>query len=100
LLIKHNYKIILSTLYPPNTAPISRKLFWPEDFKSIFDEINTFITKQENSHITVLDAFSILKQDSSYYLQEDYIDDDFFLHINETAYKKLSLHLNKILFKL
>lgn len=93
------YKVILSTLYPPNSIPFSRKLFWPEDFRKIFDEINSFIKKQESSNITVLDAFSRLKQEDSYYLREEYIDDDFFLHINKSAYKKLSVELNKILFQ-
>lgn len=100
LLTVQGYKVILSTLYPPDTPPLSRKLFWPEDFKNIFDEINTFIKSQENNNVFVLDAFSLLKQTENYYLKEEYIDDDFFLHINESAYKKLSIELYKMLLKL
>jgi lysophospholipase L1-like esterase len=99
ILLKKNYKIILSTLFPNANVPISRYLFWSHNTGSIIQELNQYIKQKKSKNIWVLDSFNLLKDEKNYMLLQEYRDDDFFLHLNTLGYKKVSSELNKILFE-
>jgi len=99
ILHKDGKKVILSTIIPPGNPSVFRKIYWPNNIENILVEVNIFIRSQKNELTYVLDASEILKQKNSQYIQDGFVDSNFFLHINSFAYKKLSKHLNKILFQ-
>jgi len=93
-------KVILSTIIPPGNPSIFRKLYWPDNIESILIEVNDFIRNQKSDLTYILHADKILKKADTQYIQKDLVDSDFFLHINNLAYRKLSKKLNKILLQL
>lgn len=97
---KRKITVILSTIIPPGRPSIFRKLYWPKNIENMLTEINDFILKQKSMNTIILDSEKILRESNSIYIQDQYLDSDFYLHINSAAYIKLSNSLNKILLKL
>lgn len=100
ILQKMNYKIILTTLFPPSDPPLYRRQFWETDSNIIIDEINNFLrTLSLSNHIYMVDAYELLKNDTNNKINHNYEDKDFYLHVNKKAYSELNREVIKIINK-
>jgi lysophospholipase L1-like esterase len=88
LLSSHGQKTVLMTIWPPSRTPLIRQPFWAEQSIEWIEEVNEHIRKLETSNIIIWDASLILSTESGYLLKE-YIDPEFFLHMNTWGYRAL-----------
>lgn len=90
-------KIILTTLFPAWEPPLSRKLFWDEDGVNIIEEINAYIENlADDTNIFCVDAYALLLG-TDQKIKKEYLDPDFFLHVNDTAYTLLNTEIEQII---
>lgn len=88
LLKSLNQKVVVMTVFPPNKVPLIRQLFWSPKTLSWIKEVNIHIKTLSDDNVLVWDTSTVLSSNNGYLLP-NYIDPDFFLHINQSGYKAL-----------
>jgi lysophospholipase L1-like esterase len=86
--------VILTTIFPIGEVPLERQPFWSLDVAKAVREVNTFIRPLEAQDVIVLDAYSILSNESGM-MRDEYAQD--MLHLNAAGYAVLNEHLMPIL---
>jgi hypothetical protein len=88
--------IILTTIIPPGRPPLERRLAWDGETIALISEINELIRRQaDGQRVVLLDASALLAGTDGF-LSDQYLDGDFFLHINGAAYARLNSELRRI----
>jgi lysophospholipase L1-like esterase len=91
ILTSKGHIVFLLTIIPPASVPLYRWVFWPENIFNMIDTINSNISKLETDNIFIVDSHNALKdKNNTGNIDSIYEDSDFFLHINEEAYKVVS----------
>jgi lysophospholipase L1-like esterase len=89
--------VVLTTLFPPDRTPLSRRAVSDPDLLAHVAEINHLIRQAaDGQHVLLLDAHALL-QGSDAYLSARYVDSDFYLHVNREAYAVLNQRLEQLL---
>ncbi len=86
--------VILTTIFPVGEVPLERQPFWSPDVARAIDEVNTFIRSLEAQDVIILDAYSILADESGM-IRDEYARDE--LHLSAAGYAALNEHLTPIL---
>ena len=86
--------VILTTIFPAGEVPLERQPFWSPDVAKAIGEVNTFIRSLEAQNVIILDAYSILADESGT-IQAEYAQDT--LHLNTIGYAALNRYLMPIL---
>ena len=90
-LVFNKKKIILTTLLPISKIPIKWAYFW--DKRQTIDaikQINLHILgEQTQKGVFVLDTYKLLASEDGF-LSGEFVDNDFFLHVNQNAYAKIN----------
>jgi len=96
-LLQRSDFVIVSTIIPPGHVPLRRRLFWDPSTLAYVADVNQSIRlAARRDRIFLLDAAVLLKG-SDGYLDPQYADSDFFLHINQRAYDVLNAAVLRIL---
>ncbi|HEY7640186.1 MAG TPA: GDSL-type esterase/lipase family protein [Steroidobacteraceae bacterium] len=89
--------VIVSTIFPPAHVPLSRRPFWDEATPQYVADVNRSIAAlADGRRVLVLDAHAVLRGADGY-IDPKFIDPDFFLHVNATAYAALDASLSELL---
>jgi hypothetical protein len=92
-----NYKVILTTIFPPGNVPLHYLPFWDENTPELIFEINSFIKHlSAKPDVYLLDAYELLKAEDNR-LGLKFEDPDFFLHANSSAYSILNRKILEII---
>jgi lysophospholipase L1-like esterase len=86
--------VVLTTVFPVGEVPLERQPFWSPDVAKAIGEVNTFIRSLEAQDVIVLDAYSILANESGM-MRDEYAQD--MLHLSAAGYAALNEHLMLIL---
>ena len=86
--------VILTTIFPIGEVPLERQPFWSPDVAKAISEVNIFIRSLEAQDVIILDAYSILANESGM-MRDEYAQD--MLHLNVTGYAALNEHLAALL---
>lgn len=98
-LLARSQIVVFTTLFPPGRVPISRRKTWDPDTLRYVDEINQVIRQSaDGQRVILLDAHALLS-DSSHHLASEFVDSDFFLHVNGAAYARLNERLQQIVLE-
>ncbi len=97
LLADGQRRVILTTLFPRSAVPLKRKLLWDPATDKAVTRFNRRLRSLANhERVYLLDAFATLA-DSDGLLRREFVDDDFFLHVNAAAYAALNRELRKLI---
>lgn len=96
-LLERSDIVILTTIFPPARVPPARRFAWDPTTLQNLADINDLIRKStDGKRVVLLDAHTLLS-DSENYLDENFADGDFFLHVNPGAYVQLNAALRQLL---
>ena len=90
ILLLNKYKIILTTLFPISDIPWDRLHLWDDKTAEIIMDVNHHLKQigcMEN--VILLDAYEMLVSPGGK-LNREYVDSDFFLHLNHKGYHLLN----------
>ncbi|WP_448874893.1 SGNH/GDSL hydrolase family protein [Desulfobulbus propionicus] len=91
------YRVIITTLFPTDAVPLVRTFFWDSKTSITIKQVNKHIMALKNDRtIFVQDSYTLLANKSGQ-LQGQFVDSDFFLHINSYGYKTLTEDLITII---
>ncbi|MBW7930468.1 MAG: SGNH/GDSL hydrolase family protein [Gammaproteobacteria bacterium] len=95
LLLERSKILVLTTVMPPGQTPWTRKPFWDPSTDEYIIDLNDVISHAaQHERVILLDAYAILAA-SNGKLRPDYVDEDFFLHLNDLAYSHLDSKLQE-----
>ncbi|TMH33246.1 MAG: SGNH/GDSL hydrolase family protein [Betaproteobacteria bacterium] len=98
-LLERSKVIVLTTLFPPGHVPLSRRLAWDPATLQYVHEVNEVLNQTtDGRRVVLLDAYTLLSGADSY-LADQFIDSDFFLHVNREAYSRLNARLRQIVLE-
>jgi lysophospholipase L1-like esterase len=86
--------VVLTTIFPTGEVPLERQPFWSPDVAQAVSDVNTYIRSLQAQDVIVLDAYSILSNESGM-MRDEYAQD--MLHLNAAGYAALNEHLMPIL---
>jgi len=79
--------VVITTIFPTGTIPISRKLVWSGKVDMAIDEVNSYIRTLASENVTVIETGPVLAGDSNR-VKAEYARDA--LHLNATGYAALN----------
>lgn len=85
--------VVLTTIFPAGSVPLTRKPFWSDEVAQAIDEVNSFIKTKKDENVIVFDAFTILADENGM-LQKACSYDE--LHLNTAGYAVLNQEFEKI----
>jgi lysophospholipase L1-like esterase len=95
-LLERSGVVVLTTLFPPDRPPLSRRLAWDPAMLQYVREVNDAIRQAtDGKRVLLLDAHALLS-DADAYLAAAFIDSDFFVHVNHEAYSRLNERLKQL----
>jgi len=98
-LLERSKVIVLTTVFPPAHIPLSRRTTWDPNTLRYIDEINDVLRESaDGKRVILLDAHALLSDGDSF-LNSQFVDDDFFLHVNRRAYSRLNERLRKMVLE-
>jgi lysophospholipase L1-like esterase len=89
--------VILTTIFPVGEFPIERRLYWSPEIETAVAQVNTYIQTLAAENILILDAHTLLTDESGK-LRPEFATDE--LHLNETGYTHLNTTLTQTLNQL
>lgn len=96
-LLERSDVVVLTTIFPPGTVPLARRLSWDPATLEHIDEVNRIIrASADGQRVIVLDAHALLAGPDAL-MPDRYGDGDFFLHVNREAYAVLNEKLLELL---
>lgn len=96
-LVDNGNPVIVTTIFPPASAPLWRKPFWDPRALGYIAEVNEHIRAMARERsVWVLDAAAVLAGDEGR-IAGKYVDEDFFLHVNDAGYAALNRALMPVL---
>jgi GDSL-like Lipase/Acylhydrolase family len=88
--------VVLTTIFPPGRVPLLRRSVWDPSTLEYIRQINEVIRRAaDGKRVILLDAHALLS-DADSYLSVQYVDDDFFLHVNLRGYTRLNAALQQV----
>lgn len=97
VLLERSDVVVLSTVFPPGPVPWSRRASWDPEVMKEIDQVNEVIrASADGKRVLLLDAHAVLR-DADGTLAPEYVDRDFFLHVNARAYARLNAALSQVL---
>jgi lysophospholipase L1-like esterase len=98
-LLKRSKVIVLTTLFPPTHVPFLRYATWDPRTLQYIKEINEVLRQAtDGKRVVLLDANALLS-DADSFLAPQFVDGDFFLHVNSQAYSRLNENLRRIVLE-
>ena len=93
--VKAQIDVVILTIIPPDDPPWYRMPVWSKKIPIYVEEVNSFIRDlPQRFPVIILDAGEILNHGSPDFGNEFAVDT---LHLNEKAYRKINIELNKLL---
>jgi hypothetical protein len=99
-LLERSQFVVISTIIPPGPVPLDRRLMWDPKTLEYIEAINHELRNMANGDRILLLDGAVLLGDESGKLRKEYVDSDFFLHLNRAAYDVLNAALLKIIERL
>lgn len=91
--VKSGATVILTTIFPIGSVPLTRKPFWSSDIAQAVDEVNVYLYSLKARNVFIVDAYSLLGKNGK--VRSNYESDT--LHINARGYEVLNQELTKVL---
>jgi lysophospholipase L1-like esterase len=86
--------VILTTIFPIGDFPIERRLYWSPEIETAVTEVNAYIQTLAIENVHILDAHTLLADESGK-LRSEFATDE--LHLNATGYTQLNTALSQTL---
>jgi lysophospholipase L1-like esterase len=98
-LLERSKIIVLTTVFPPAHVPLLRRAAWDPRTLQYVHEINEVLRQAtDGKRVILLDANALLS-DADSFLASQFVDSDFFLHVNPQAYSRLNERLRRIVLE-